>query len=797
MEALNLITFTQNASRLGMRIQESFSEHTRDLSITRGAGSLFDVPDDKVKNLGRQLDSSSDREKLDAMKRLIALISKGRNVSNYFPQVVKNVASQNLEIRKLVYIYLLRYAEHEPDLALLSINTFQKDLTDPSPLIRAMALRVLSGIKVPMIGSIVVLAIKKCAADISPYVRKAAALAIPKCFQLDPNHQPALIEIISTLLRDRSPLSIGSAIIAFETVCPTRLDLLHKQYRRLCRILVDVDEWGQVDLLNLLLRYARTMLLKPIMLSIREGSDEELDRDLNLLLSSGDPLFKSKNPSVVLAVVRVVYYTGPPSYLPKITAPLLRILNVSHAVERVVLGYLIAISKAYPHLFSPHYLRLIARTDDAQQVKRDKIRLLLNICTLENYQAILREFVEYAEDVDDQVVADSIGAIGQCASLIPACTHQCLSALMGMIKSKQDVIVSNAVLVLKSLVQNQLLSGTLAPASSSQSPIIIISQLARRIDDIRHPQAKACVLWLVGQYSPAQGGTVIDGIADWAPDLLRKAAKTFNQEDSIVKLQILNLAAKLFVLCPTDRSLGLLSRYVFSLCKYDMNYDIRDRTRMLAALLAGISPSINGDGPAEDQGGVVLRREQVLKVLFDGKVGISDDGSQTDDNNALIGSLSMITGKDMHGDSILPEWLESGIDPSLRDSEDDVVAAPVPVQAISSSRVVGSSNVTPTVLTPTGTSAPVRDVRESFRDLDKFYADDSDNSEESQSNSGDQNSDDNEEASIVMDSDKSEGGDDNDDDRDENAETDEDEDGDEDEDAEKETDGEHGHQTTG
>ena len=111
------------------------------------------------------------------------MISKGRNVSEFFAQVVKNVASNNLEIRKLVYIYLLRYAEQEPDLALLSINTFQKDLTDPNPLIRAMALRVLSGVKVPMIGSIVVLAIRKCSADPSPYVRKAAALAIPKCFR--------------------------------------------------------------------------------------------------------------------------------------------------------------------------------------------------------------------------------------------------------------------------------------------------------------------------------------------------------------------------------------------------------------------------------------------------------------------------------------------------------------------------------------------------------------------------------------------------------------------------------------
>jgi AP-3 complex subunit beta len=116
------------------------------------------------------------------------MISKGRNVSEYFAQVVKNVAASNIEVRKLVYIYLLRYADAEPDLALLSINTFQRDLTDSSPLIRAMALRVLSGIRVPTIAGLVVLAIKKCAADTSPYVRKTAALSIPKCYRCVSRH---------------------------------------------------------------------------------------------------------------------------------------------------------------------------------------------------------------------------------------------------------------------------------------------------------------------------------------------------------------------------------------------------------------------------------------------------------------------------------------------------------------------------------------------------------------------------------------------------------------------------------
>lgn len=76
MSGLNLNAFSENATRLGMRIQESFSEHTRDLAL-RGSAGIFDTPDsnDKVKNIRKQLDSSSDREKLDAMKRLIAVSS--------------------------------------------------------------------------------------------------------------------------------------------------------------------------------------------------------------------------------------------------------------------------------------------------------------------------------------------------------------------------------------------------------------------------------------------------------------------------------------------------------------------------------------------------------------------------------------------------------------------------------------------------------------------------------------------------------------------------------------------------
>jgi AP-3 complex subunit beta len=55
----------------------------------------------------------------------------------------------------------------------------------------------------------------------------------------------------------------GSAIQAFEEVCPERNDLIHKNYRKLCNLLVDVEEWGQVVIINMLTRYARTQFVDP------------------------------------------------------------------------------------------------------------------------------------------------------------------------------------------------------------------------------------------------------------------------------------------------------------------------------------------------------------------------------------------------------------------------------------------------------------------------------------------------------------------------------------------------------
>ena len=99
-----------------------------DLDTPASGSGFFSGDPKKHDDLRAMLDSTKESHKLEAMKRIIGMIARGRDASDLFPAVVKNVVSKNIEIKKLVYVYLTRYAEEQQDLALLSISTFQRAL---------------------------------------------------------------------------------------------------------------------------------------------------------------------------------------------------------------------------------------------------------------------------------------------------------------------------------------------------------------------------------------------------------------------------------------------------------------------------------------------------------------------------------------------------------------------------------------------------------------------------------------------------------------------------------------------
>nr|CAD2169813.1 unnamed protein product [Meloidogyne enterolobii] len=602
-----------------MRMSYPSMATTPEIEIAE-SGTILDNKG-KFTDLKAMLDSNKENVKMDAMRRIINMVARGKDVSDLFPAVVKNVAAKNLELKKLVYVYLVRYAEEQQDLALLSISTFQRGLKDPNQLIRASALRVLSSIRVQMIAPVMMLAIRDSVRDMSPYVRKVAAHAIPKLYALDPELQNQLIECIDFLLGDKRTLVLGSAVYAFEKTCPERLDLLHRHFRLLCRALADIDEWGQIVMIGLLTRYARTQFLAPPDNNLTtnrqsfsktksfdsDGSEDSqlnktkspqtLDPDHNLLLVAVRPLLQSRNPAVVMAVSQLLYYIAPFAQLSAVPRALVRLLRGTNEVSYIILVNIASmicsnnsrwgnekikeenekevknkketILSVNKTLFSPFLKSFFVRSSDAMQVKKLKLNVLTCLVDESNVQLVIRELQAYMQMTD--LAEEAVEAIGRCALAVPsAASETCLATLVKIISdpNAREEIVCVAVVVLKRLLH-------------SDAPLNLLKRVSRLMENVKAPLARACILWLIGMH--------INKVPNIAPDLLRKVAKTFADEADCVKLQALNLAVRIYIIETLkdnkNTKINLLIDYIFQLARYDRSYDIRDRCRFLRNML--------------------------------------------------------------------------------------------------------------------------------------------------------------------------------------------------------------------
>ena len=633
----------------------------------------------------------------------------------FFSAVVKNVASPNIEIKKLVYIYLLHYAESEPDLALLSINTIQKSLSDQSPQVRAMALRVMSGIKVPVISQIVSLGIKKGVADMSPIVRKAAALAIPKCYRLDPNTLPQLLEYLFNLLGDKQYYVVGPAVTAFLEVCPDRIDLIHKHYRGLVRKLVDMDEWGQLATLRLLMLYARKCFPVRTQKAKKnsskgfyedEGSGQEddisgeevqvLDPDLELFLKACKPLLSSRNSAVIVSTARCFLHLGTSQYIDAAIGPLVALLRSPQDIQFVTMSNIVAVCLVRPESFVRYAGHFLVRATDSLDVSRLKFEILTLIyphCEPHMKEMILSEFEHFTRAADIALVQESVRAIGRCAQNEIAASTRCLRLLLNQLSSQDGNLVAESLTVIRHLIQQ-----------NPQAHVQTVIRLAKNLDTTTNPEARASIIWLVSEFS---GLPEEDNIA---PDVLRILAKGFADESEAAKLQIVLLAAKVYLhylnrTTPTQTEkapdtlstqgiegdsphisalaeengwqesqpppstdqtgpeseqdsthpIPLLWSYILHLTRYDVSYDLRDRTRLYRALLANPNST------------------QLASLLLLAPKPVPHTPSPSENRKGLlIGSSSLVIGVEAAGaDGVmgyegLPEWVKTGEEPDAK-----------------------------------------------------------------------------------------------------------------------------------
>jgi AP-4 complex subunit beta-1 len=86
-------------------------------------------------------------KKRDVIKKVIAYMTLGIDVSRLYPEMVKASRTEDVVMKKMIYLYLINYAEQNQELAILAINTFWMDIKQQNHKIRGLALRSLCSLR--------------------------------------------------------------------------------------------------------------------------------------------------------------------------------------------------------------------------------------------------------------------------------------------------------------------------------------------------------------------------------------------------------------------------------------------------------------------------------------------------------------------------------------------------------------------------------------------------------------------------------------------------------------------------
>lgn len=138
----------------------------------------------QLRQLAGSRASGVDDSKRELFKKVISYMTIGIDVSSLFGEMVMCSATSDIVLKKMCYLYVGNYAKGNPDLALLTINFLQRDCKDEDPMIRGLALRSLSSLRVENLVEYLVGPLASGLKDNNSYVRIVAVMGVLKLFHI-------------------------------------------------------------------------------------------------------------------------------------------------------------------------------------------------------------------------------------------------------------------------------------------------------------------------------------------------------------------------------------------------------------------------------------------------------------------------------------------------------------------------------------------------------------------------------------------------------------------------------------
>ena len=416
--------------------------------------------------------------------------------------------------------------------------------------------------------------------DDNPYVRKTAAICVAKLFDLNAELcvEEGFLSDLRGLVDDSNPMVVANAVSALAEIQESSPETkcFHINSLTLNKLLVALNEcteWGRIAILTALADYKTS--------DVKEAEH---------ICERVVPQFQHANPSVVLAAIKavIIHLSVQPqnaqtNLLRKMSSPLVTLVSCAPEVQYVALRNIRIILQKYPQILSRELRVFFCKYNDPPYLKFEKLEIMVILANANNVSQLLSELREYALEVDMEFVRRAMKAIGQCAIKIEGCADKSVSILMELLENKAtNYVVQEVAIVLKDILRKyHTFDGAIA-------------QLCANIDDIDEPDARAALIWILGEYCEKIENVV---------EILNGYISTFLEEPSQVQLQLLTACVKLYIKMP-DSGQSLIQSVLSTATSKSDNADIRDRAyiywRLLSSDTAIAKEVILADRPAID-----------------------------------------------------------------------------------------------------------------------------------------------------------------------------------------------------
>lgn len=511
-------------------------------------------------------------ERKDAIQRVIQAMTVGKDVSALFPDVLKNIATYDIEQKKLVYLYLMNYAKTHPELCILAVNTFIQDTEDPNPLIRALAIRTMGCIRVAKMVDYMEIPLAKKLRDDNPYVRKTAAICVAKLFDLSPSLcvDFGFVAQLHELLSDANPMVVANALNALYEIKDMNtgvagevLVISAELVRNLLLCLNECTEWARITILTTLTDYTT---------SDREEAYHIIERVV--------PQLQHANPSVVLSSIKAILHhlQAVPSQraaiLKKLSAPLVSLMSLSiPEAQYVGLRNIRIILEKYPDVLSRELRVFFLKYSDPLYLKLEKLDIMVRLANDANCALLLGELKEYAMEVEPPLVARAVRAVGLVAVALPNHAVRAVNLLCSLVDQRGgDLIVNEAAPVFASVLRRY-------PGKNDLN-LLVIPVVAHHSDELTTPDAQGAYIWMLGEY-PKYFSTLHAKMTELITGFL--------ELDAPLQLAVLTAIVKINLASTSTRYSPLLQQALEMATKECDNADVRDKAYIYWRLLSSSS----------------------------------------------------------------------------------------------------------------------------------------------------------------------------------------------------------------